>query len=158
MAVKGPYNTAALQAGIGDSARKAELLVWEAVVDHSVAANQMAVNDTMPLFKVPAGILVVGASVETLVVEGAAASVDLGITGGDVDKYIDGATVNSLGTVVAGDAGTAEPSSMETSGFITTAEELVSVLALGATIDAAKVRYKVIGFDVRDQLADDSSL
>lgn len=161
MAVKGPYNTSALQAGIGAEPSywaANGVAVWEAVVDHSIAANQMAVNDTMPLFKIPAGMHVIGASVETLVVEGAAATVDMGITGGDVDGYIDGATVNSLGVVVSGDAATAEPIAMENSGRRTTAEELVSILALGATIDAAKVRYQVMAIDSRPRVAATSSL
>ncbi len=161
MAVKGPYNSVALQAGIGaDPAYYAAsgVSVWEAVVDHSVVANQMVVGDTMPLFKIPAGIHLIGASVETLVAEGAAGTVDMGITGGDVNGFIDTATVNTVGVVVSGDAGTAEPISMETSGRRTTAEELISIVGKGATIDNAKVRYQVMGIDVRERINASSTL
>ena len=162
MAVKGPYNTTTLQNGMGAEPSyhaAGGVAIWEWVVDHSVSANQMAVNDTMPLFKIPAGIHLIGASVETLTVEGAAATVDMGITGGDVDGYIDGATVNTAGIVVSGDAGTAEAISMENSGRRTTAEELVSILALGQAIDtAAIVRYQVMGIDTRPGLGDTSTL
>lgn len=161
MAVKGPYNTAVLQEGIGASPAyyaAGGIAVWEAVVDHSVADNQMAINDTMPLFKIPAGIHLIGASVETITVEGAAATVDMGITGGNVDDYVDGATVNAVGVVVSGDAGTNEPISMANSGRRTIAEELVSILALGAAVDGAKVRYQVMGIDTRKRIADTSTL
>lgn len=162
MAVKGPYNTTALQAGLGAEPSyhaAGGVAIWEWVVDHSVTENQMAINDTMPLFKIPAGIHLIGSSVETLTAEGAAAVVDMGITGGDVDGYIDGATVNTVGIVVAGDAATAEPISMENSGRRTVAEELVSIIALVAAIDtAAIVRYQVMGIDTRPGLADTSTL
>lgn len=161
MAVKGPFNTTDLQAGLGaDPSYVAAggVAVWEWVVDFSVSANQMAVNDTMPLFKVPAGIHLIGASAETLTAEGAAATVDMGITGGNVDGYLDGATVNTTGVVVSGDAATAEPIAMENSGRRTTAEELVSILALGAIIDNAKVRFQVMGIDVRARVGASSSL
>ncbi len=161
MAVKGPYNTSTLQAGMGASPSyyaASGVAVWEAVVDHSLAANQMLVADTMPLFKIPAGIHLIGASVETIIAEGAASTVDMGITGGDVDGYIDGATTNSVGVVVSGDAGTAEPVSMETSGRRTVAEELVSILVAGATMDNAKVRYQVMGIDARPRVNATSTL
>lgn len=128
--------------------------LYEKTIDFSVAANNMAVNDTMQLFDLPAGLLVLGTKVEVLTAEGGAATCDIGVTGGDVDKYIDGANLNSAGTVMSGDAGTAEPGSMETSGAYIATAETASLLCLTGALDAAKIRVQMFGLDLRSRTAD----
>lgn len=130
------------------------LLKWEKIVDFSVVANNIIATESAALFDLPAGILVVAAKIEVLTAEGATATADLGITGGDVDAYIDGADLNAaVGTVVmSGDAATAEPASLETSGKYLSAAETVSLLA-NNDLDAAVVRVQIMAFDLRNTLA-----
>lgn len=130
------------------------LLKWEKIVDFSVPANNLAGTDTAQLFDLPADILVVAAKVEVLTPEGGVATADLGITGGDVDAYIDGVDLNAAaGTVVmSGDAATAEPVSLETSGKYLSAAETVSLLANNA-LATAVIRVQIIAFDMRNILS-----
>lgn len=160
MAEIGPYTVADNDALGPDPIYDAAMGMasWEQVVDFSKPENNMAIGDTMLILKIPAGIVLMGAVVQTLVVEGAAAVVDVGITGGDVDGYIDGADVNALGNVISGDAGVAEPIAMSNNGRMTDGEELVSVLLAGAPMANAKVRFKIFGADMRSLINDSSSL
>lgn len=128
--------------------------LMEKIIDFSKTGNAMAAADTMDLFDMPAGLLVCGAKVEVLTAEGSAVTADLGITGGDVDAYIDGANLNATGVTMSGDAGTAEPASMETSGKYLSAAETVSLLAIGGGLSNALVRIQIFGFDLRSRQAD----
>lgn len=127
--------------------------LYERIVDFSVAANQMAGSDTMQLFDLPAGLLVLGAKVEVLTAQGAVCTADLGLTGGNVDEYIDGADLNATGVTMSGDAGTAEPVALQNNGKYLSAAETVSLLANNA-IDTAVVRFQIFGYDLRSRLPD----
>jgi len=127
--------------------------LFEKIVDFSVAANVMAASDTMQLFDLPAGLWVLGAKVETLTAQGAACTADLGLTGGNVDEYIDGANLNAAGVVMSGDAATDEPASIGTGGKHLSAAETVSLLA-NNTLDTAVVRFQIFGYDLRSRIAD----
>lgn len=128
------------------------VIKWERIVDFS--ANNLGSSDTMQLFDLPADVLVMLVTVEVLTAEGGTATIDIGITGGDVDKYMDGANINqSAGTViVSGDAGTAEPVAFENNGAYLSSAETVSVLANNA-LDAAKIRVQIFAFDCRGTLS-----
>lgn len=129
--------------------------LYEKVVDFSKAENLMAQTDTMDLFDLPAGILVAGVKVEVVTGEGVTVTGDLGITGGDVDAYIDGADLEVDGvTIMSGDAATAEPASMETSGKYLSAAETVSLSLATAGLSAALIRFQIFGFDLRSRLGD----
>ena len=127
------------------------IAMWERVVDFSV--DTMAQNDTMTLFTIPADMLVFFAKVDVITVEGGTATIDIGVTGGDVDRYIDGADINATTTVVAGDAGTPEPISMQNNGVYVSTAETVSILANNA-LDAAKIRVQIMALDCRSILPD----
>lgn len=67
-------------------------------------------TDTVQVFDVAAKQLLLGMAVEVVTAEGGAATIDIGLTGGDVDAFIDGADINAaVGSVhKSGDAGTKE--------------------------------------------------
>lgn len=131
------------------------LLKFEKTIDFSVTANNLASADTAKLFDLPADILVIATKVEVLTPEGSTCTADLGITGGDVDKYIDGVDLNATaGTnVLSGDAGTPEPIALQNNGSYLAAAETVSLLANNA-IATAKIRVQIIAIDMRKILAD----
>lgn len=128
--------------------------LFEKVVDFSKSGNAMALADTMVLFDLPAGLLVCGAKVEVLTAEGTAVTGDLGVTGGDTDKYIDGADLNATGVTVSGEAGTPEPVAMGNSGLYLSAAESVSLVTATAGLAAALVRFQIFGWDLRSRLND----
>jgi len=144
-----------LTVGQGDAPLGATLssFLYERVVDFSVTGQQLAANDTMQLFDLPAGLHISGAKVEVLTAQGATCTADLGLTGGNVDEYIDGANLNVAGVTMSGDAATDEPVAMANNGKYLSAAETVSLLALNA-LNAAKVRFQIFGFDLRSRLAD----
>lgn len=127
--------------------------LYERIIDFSVAVNNMVATDTMQLFDLPAGLLVMGAKVETLTVQGAACTADLGLTGGNVDEYIDGADLNAAAVVMSGDAVTPEPIALQNNGKYLSAAETVSLLA-NNTLNAAVVRFQIFGYDLRSRLPD----
>ena len=67
-------------------------------------------TDTVQVFDVAAKQMLLGMAVEVITAEGATATIDIGLTGGDVDAFIDGANINAaVGSVYkSGDAGTKE--------------------------------------------------
>lgn len=129
------------------------LLKWEKIIDFSV--NNIASGSTAQLFDLPADILVVACKVEVLTAEGGVATADLGLTGGNVDEYIDGVDLNAAaGTVVvSGAAATAEPVAMENGGKYLSAAETVSLLANNA-LDTAVIRVQILAMDMRSILSD----
>ena len=131
------------------------LLMWEKIIDFSKTGQALAATDTMQLFDLPADVLVIGAKVEVLKPEGAAATADLGLTGGNVDEYIDGADLNAAaGTVVvSGDAATPEPITFQNNGKYLSAAETVSLLANNA-LSTAVIRVQIVAIDMRSVLPD----
>jgi hypothetical protein len=58
-------------------------------------------GDIMKAFSIPANTLVLTAHCKVHVAEGATCTIDLGITGGDTDGFLDGADLNSTSTSIA---------------------------------------------------------
>ncbi len=56
--------------------------------------TNITTSDTAIVFEVKAKQLLLGMTVEVITVEGGTATIDIGLTGGDVDKFIDGADIN----------------------------------------------------------------
>ena len=83
-------------------------------------------TDTVVVFEVAAKQLLVGMSVEVITAEGGTATIDIGLTGGDVDKFIDGADINAaVGTFKkSGDAGTKEVIVAEGGHMFATADNI----------------------------------
>ena len=131
------------------------LLMWEKIVDFSVTGQNMAAGDTMQLFDLPANVLVVATVLEVLKPEGATATADLGLTGGNVDEYMDGANLNAAaGTLVkSGDAATPEPIAFSNNGKVLASGETVSLLANNALANAV-IRVQIFAIDRRPALPD----
>ena len=118
------------------------------------AEHNLAQNDTAQVLDLPAGILVLACAVKVITPEGGTATIDLGLTGGNVDEYIDGADINAAaGSVTkSGDAATDEPIAFANNCKYLTSAETVSILANNA-LDAAKIVVMVIAVDLRDYTA-----
>lgn len=68
-----------------------------------VSLKGTTANDTWKLFTLPKGCKVLAAEVVIVEAAGETCTIDVGITGGDVDFYVDGADVNqAAGTVIVG--------------------------------------------------------
>jgi len=114
--------------------------------DFSVAANNAASADTVTLFEVAANQLCKGISVRVTTVEGGTATVDIGLTGGDVDLFIDGADLNALGTTWSGQATTDEVV-IAGGGHYFTAADTIDMLCNNA-LDAAVIEVRAMMVDL----------
>ena len=97
-------------------------------------------TDTVQVFDVRAKQLLFGMAVEVVTPEGATATADIGLTGGDVDRFIDGANLDATaGTVVkSGDAGTNEVI-VEEGGYYFEAADAIDLLPLN-DLDTAVIK------------------
>lgn len=115
----------------------------------------LAVNDTAQLFDLPEGIWIIAVQSEVLKAEGGVGTFNLGITGVDVNAYLDAVDANAaVGTrIVSGDAAVDEPTAFTNNGRFLTATETVSFLALAA-LGTAIIRIIIKAVDMRGQLTD----
>jgi hypothetical protein len=124
------------------------LVVLEKIVDF--AAKTLPAGDSAQVIKVPTDFWVIGALVEVIKAEGGTSTIDIGLTGGNVDEYIDGADLD--GAVrsfrLSSDA-TATPVDMSNGGKHLSAEEIISILSVTGTQAVAKFRLQVFGVDMR---------
>ena len=97
-------------------------------------------TDTVQVFDVAAKQLLMGMLVEVVTAEGGTATIDIGLTGGDVDRFIDGANINgAVGTIhKSGDAGTKEVIVAE-GGYYFTAADAIDLLPKN-DLDAAVIK------------------
>lgn len=126
---------------------------YERILDCSVTNLAAAAHE---LFDIPKGMMHMATIVEPLTAEGGTATIDIGVTGGDVDSLIDGANVNQTTTPHrSGDAGTAEALSMQgaNAGEVLLADTTFSLLANNA-LDAAVFRVTSVWLDCRAVLND----
>lgn len=124
----------------------------EKIVDFSDAGLAMAAADTMDLFFVPAGTLVMGAKLEVLTADSAATTADLGVTGGTVDSLINGAAMNSTGVTLSGSAATGGMAA--TGGTYFAVDTIVSLLAITNGLSDGVARIQLFGFDLSSRLND----
>lgn len=142
-----------LTVGVGNDpvAKGAVVAHYEKIVDCATTNLAAAAHE---LLDIPAGMLHLTTVIYPLTAEGGTATVDIGITGGDVDSLIDGANVNQVVTPhVSGDATTAEVKSMlgAEAGYVTLADTTFSLLANNA-LDTAVFRVVSIWIDLRPTL------
>jgi len=64
----------------------------------TAGATALAAGDSLQVLSIPANTLVMAVGATTVTAEGAASTFDLGLTGGDVDGFVDGGDANSAGT------------------------------------------------------------
>ena len=129
----------------------AKFVHYEQIID--CAANNLTSATSHALFDVPAGLIHLATYVDPITLEGGTGTIDIGVTGGDVDSLIDGADVNSATTWRSGDAGTAEVLSMQGAehGNMLLADTTFSILA-NNTLDTAVFRVVSIWLDARPVL------
>ena len=128
---------------------------WQAVdkaylmeVELDFSGQTALTTDTVVVFNVKAKQLLTGMLVEVVTAEGATATLDIGLTGGDVDKFIDGANVNgAVGTVhKSGDGSTKEVIVAEGGHYFAAADN-IDLLPLN-DLDAAKVKVFALFADL----------
>ncbi len=138
--------------GISGAAAKLSITrTYEKVIDASVVANNMTSTTSHALFVVPARQLHVTTIVEVLTPAGATMTADIGVTGTDVDSFIDGVDLNATAGTIwqSGHAATAEVNSIlgTAAGYVTTAATTLSILA-NNTMTAGKFRVTSVWIDL----------
>jgi len=118
----------------------------EASVDFTVTANQLAQNETMALFDLPADTIVTQAFIEVETVDSDITDVDLGCStdGSTAADLIDGATLAATGYVTNG---TYLPAGYDA------AQQVVLTNKDADTLNGAKIRVVLICFDASDRSA-----
>ena len=96
-----------------------------------------AQNDVLQVLDIPAETIVMEAGVEVLTALSANVTLDLGITGGDVDIFVDGDT-NATGFSAA----------TATARHVAAAADTLDLLVLSAASSAGKVRVYAVMCDV----------
>ena len=96
-----------------------------------------AQNDVIQCLDIPAETLIMEAGIEVITALSSSATMDLGITGGDVDRYVDGDT-NATGyaTLTA------------TARVVVASADTLDILTAGADSSAGKVRVWAVLCDV----------
>ena len=96
-----------------------------------------AQNDVLRVLDIPAETLIMEAGIEVITALSSSATMDLGITGGDVDRYVDGDT-NATGyaTLTA------------TARVVVASADTLDILTGGADSSAGKVRVWAVLCDV----------
>ena len=94
-------------------------------------------GDILQALDIPAETLIMEAGIEVITALSSSATMDLGITGGDVDRYVDGDT-NATGyaTLTA------------TARVVVASEDTLDILTAGADSSAGKVRGWAVLCDV----------
>jgi len=135
--VTGPSNAGARQSRMNAGVRTPYLV--ENVIDISAINSDAgaAQNDVLQVLDIPAETLVLHAGIEVLTALSSSVTLDLGITGGDVDTFVDGDT-NATGYSVL--TNTARP--------IIASADTLDVLVLSAASSAGKIRVFALLCDV----------
>ena len=96
-----------------------------------------AQNDVLQVLDIPAETIVMEAGIEVLTALSANVTLDLGITGGDVDIFVDGDT-NATGFSAA----------TATARHVAASADTLDLLVLSAASSAGKVRVYAVMWDV----------
>jgi hypothetical protein len=100
-------------------------------------AAALATADTLELFDVPKGALVLGMTATVITAEGAAGNIDVGVKGGTTDYWLDGFDLNAAAGTTAGVADTAS------GAYYATADTTVLMTVNSDDVDAAKIKIHV---------------
>ena len=94
-------------------------------------------GDILQALDIPAETLIMEAGIEVITALSSSATMDLGITGGDVDRYVDGDTnATGYGTLTA------------TARTVVASADTLDILTAGADSSAGKVRVWAVLCDV----------
>ena len=135
--VTGPSNAGARPSRMNAGVRTPYLV--ENVIDISAINSDAgaAQNDVLQVLDIPAETLILHAGIEVLTALSNSVTLDLGITGGDVDTFVDGDT-NATGYSVL--TNTARP--------VIASADTLDVLVLDAASSAGKIRVFALLCDV----------
>ena len=103
-------------------------------------------GDVLQVMDIPAETLIMEAGIEVITALSSSATMDLGITGGDVDIYVDGDTnATGYGTLTA------------TARHIAASADTLDILIGGADSSAGKIRVWAVMCDVSGVDEDDNN-
>ena len=111
----------------------------------TAGATALAAGDSIEVLSIPANTLVLAVGATTQTVEGAASTFDIGLTGGDVDLFVDGGDANALGTTSSNGAGLDGDNQSHYFAAADTIDMLIGVS--GAVTDAAKIKVWAVVVD-----------
>ena len=123
------------------------VVFYEQYIDASVVNLDNTIS--YALFDIPEGHVHIATTAEVIVAEGGAATFDLGITGGDVDCFLDGFDANGAVGLITSSVAAAHGSAGATAGYVTPNGGITMSLLALADMDAAKFRITAVFMDVR---------
>ena len=133
------YNVTAAGGTTGHPANGRTPYLVENTIDISaINSNSGTANgDVVQALDIPAETLIMEAGIEVITALSSSATMDLGITGGDVDRYVDGDTnATGFSTLTA------------TARVIVSSADTLDILTAGADSSAGKVRVFAVLCDI----------
>jgi hypothetical protein len=128
-----------------------KVFLMQKTVDFTVAANQVALNKTLALFKVPAGVVVLEAGYDVTTQEANVTDVDLGVfsTAGspvDADGLLNGGSLATAGVIRQ----VGSPAYALPAGYVSATDEVIALTNNDAyTIATAIVAFYALCMDCR---------
>ena len=104
----------------------------------TAGATALAAGDSIQVLNIPANTLVMAVGATTITAEGAASTFDIGLTGGDVDGFVDGGDANAAGTTQSNGALLIANNNGHYFATADTIDMLIGVS--GAVTDSAKIK------------------
>lgn len=111
----------------------------------TAGATALAAGDSIEVISLPANTLIMAVGATTQTAEGAASTFDIGLTGGDVDGFVDGGDANSAGTTSSNGALLDGDNQSHYLAAADTIDMLIGVS--GAVTDAAKIKVWAVVAD-----------
>ena len=111
----------------------------------TAGATALAAGDSLEVLSIPADTLVMAVGATTITAEGAASTFDIGLTGGDVDGFVDGGDANSTGTTNSNGALLISANNGHYFESADTIDMLIGVS--GAVTDTAKIKVWALVVD-----------
>jgi hypothetical protein len=136
--VRGPGTTGSVPSRMNPGTRVPYLVEVTVDVSQVAAGAGTATGDVLQVIDIPAETLILHAGIEVITALSSSVTMDLGITGGDVDTFVDG-DANATGYSVL--TATARP--------IIASADTLDVLVLSAASTAGKIRVFAILCDVK---------
>jgi len=133
------YNVTAAGGTTGHPANGRTPYLVENTIDVSAVNGDTgtADGDILQCLDIPAETLIMEAGIEVITALSSSATIDLGITGGDVDRYVDGDTnATGFSTLTA------------TARVIVSSADTLDALIAGAASSAGKIRVFAVLCDV----------
>ena len=111
----------------------------------AAGATALSAGDSLEVLSIPANTLVLAVGATTITAEGAASTFDIGLTGGDVDGFVDGGDANAAGTTQSNGARLIANNNGHYFATADTIDMLIGVS--GAVTDAARIKVWAVVVD-----------